>query len=83
MIARFLADVRHGARVFLRQPLRAAIAVVTLSLAVGANTAIFSVLHAVMFRPFSFPSADRAVIVVERRAQLSWVSGMSNACIIG
>jgi predicted permease len=66
VIGHFVADARHGVRVFLRQPLRTAVAVVTLSLAVGANTAIFSVLHAVMFRPFAFPAADRAVVVVER-----------------
>jgi putative ABC transport system permease protein len=61
-----IADVRYAARVFLRQPLRTAIAVVTLSMAIGANTAIFSVLNAVMFRPFPFPEADRIVLVVER-----------------
>ena len=63
---RFSADVRYGLRLFRRQPLRTAIAVLTLSLAIGANTAIFSVLQAVMFRPFPFPDADRAVLVVER-----------------
>ena len=65
-IDRFAGDLRHGARVFLRQPLRTGIAVVTLSLAIGANTAIFSVLNAVLFRPFPFPAADRIVLVVER-----------------
>ena len=63
---RFLSDVRYGVRVFSRQRLRTVIALLTLSLAIGANTAIFSVLNAVMFRPFPFPAADRAVLVVER-----------------
>ena len=65
-IDRFVGDVRYGVRVFARQPMRTAIAILTLSLAIGANTAIFSVLHAVMFRPFPFPDSDRAVLVVER-----------------
>jgi predicted permease len=63
---RFVADIRFGARVLARHPLRTAIAVGTLSLAIGANTAVFSALNAVLFRPFPFPAADRAVLVVER-----------------
>lgn len=65
-IHRLASDVGHGWRVFSRQRLRAAIAVVTLSLAVGANAAIFSVLYAVILRPFPFPDAGRMMLVVDR-----------------
>ena len=61
-----LRDLTFGWRVFSRQPLRTAIAVVSLSLAIGANTAMFSVLNAVMLRPFPFPDANRIVLVVDR-----------------
>jgi len=59
-------DLTYGWRVFSRQPLRTAIAVVSLSLAIGANTAMFSVLNAVILRPFPFPDADRIMLVVDR-----------------
>jgi predicted permease len=62
----FFCDVRYAIRVFARQPLLTGIAVVTLALGIGANAAIYSVLNAVLFRPLSFPHADRAVLVVER-----------------
>jgi hypothetical protein len=61
-----LRDLTFGWRVFSRQPLRTAIAVVSLSLAIGANTAMFSVLNAVILRPFPFPDADRLMLVVDR-----------------
>ena len=59
-------DLTFGWRVFSRQPLRAAIAVLSLSLAIGANAAMFSVLNAVILRPFPFPDADRIMLVVDR-----------------
>jgi putative ABC transport system permease protein len=59
-------DLTFGWRVFARQPLRTLIAVVSLSLAIGANTAMFSVLNAVILRPFPFPDPDRLVLVVDR-----------------
>src|SRR5512134_3922649 len=59
-------DLSFGWRVFARQPLRLGVAIVSLSLAIGANTAMFSVLNAVILRPFPFPDADRIVLVVDR-----------------
>jgi putative ABC transport system permease protein len=52
--------------VFARQPVLTGVAVLTLSLGIGANAAMYSVLNAVLFRPLPFADADRTVLVVER-----------------
>jgi len=59
-----LTDVRHTVRSLRRAPAFTAVAVVTLALGVGANTAIFSVVNAVLLRPLPFERADRFVRVV-------------------
>jgi predicted permease len=59
----FLRDVRHGIRTLRRVPGLAAVAVITLALGIGANTAIFSVIYAVLLKPLPFPEADRVVQV--------------------
>jgi predicted permease len=57
-------EVRLAARVLLRTPGFAIIALVTLSLGIGASTAIFTVLDAVVLRPLPYPEADRLVSVL-------------------
>ncbi|MCA1580795.1 MAG: hypothetical protein LC796_05260 [Acidobacteria bacterium] len=61
-----LQDFRHAARVLARNPGLAGIAVLSLALGIGANTAIFSVVHAVLLRPLAFTSTERLVAVDER-----------------
>jgi predicted permease len=56
-------DFKHGARSLARAPTFAAVVVVTLALAIGANTAIFSVVKAVLLEPLPFPDAGRLVFV--------------------
>jgi len=59
-------DMRFACRMLRRNSGLAIVAAITLALGIGANTAIFSVLNAVLLRPFSYPHAERLVTLSER-----------------
>ena len=61
-----LRDVRHSARSLRQSPGFTAIAVLTLAIGIGANTAIFSFVDAMLLRPLPYPDADRIVRVMEK-----------------
>src|SRR5712691_2879733 len=65
MLEAVLRDAKYGVRGLLRTPVFTATVVLTLALGIGANTAIFSIVHGFLLRPLPYPDADRLVELYE------------------
>jgi len=71
-----LKDIRYGIRSLLKHPSLTALAIVTLALGIGANTAMFSVINAVLLRPLAYREPDRLVWMNETGSEVAnrWLS---------
>src|ERR1700732_3781755 len=67
-------DVRFGARVLRKNTGFTAVAVLTLGLGIGANTAIFSYINAWMIKPLPYPQAERLMVFQSHDKQKGWIS---------
>jgi len=78
---RFLQDLNYGVRVLRRSPGFTVAAILVLSLAIGANTAMFSVIEAVLLRPLPYKDPERLCVVWKsiphRNIEWDWTSALT------
>lgn len=67
-------DLKYGIRMLLKAPGFVAIAVVTLGLGIGANTAIFSYVNAWLIKPLPYPQADRLMVLLSHDTKKGWTN---------
>lgn len=70
----FLFDLKHGLRLLARSPGFTAVALITMALGIGANTAMFSIVNGVVLSPLPYPDADRILLLRENNLSRGWSS---------
>src|SRR6185295_11502143 len=71
----FWQDIRYGLRMLYKAPSVSIVATIALALGIGANTAIFSVVNAVLLRPLPFPDSNSLMAVFETDTQRGQIRG--------
>jgi putative ABC transport system permease protein len=79
MMENLLQDLRYGVRMLLKQPAFTAVAVIALALGIGANTAIFSVVNAILIRPLNYPDSERFVQINHHYPKLDLKASVSGS----
>lgn len=74
-----LQDIRYALRQLPKAPAFSVTAVLTLSLGIGLNTAVFSIVHAVLLRPLPFKDASQLVMVWEQNTHRGWYHNIVSA----
>src|SRR5262245_11906599 len=69
-IERFVSDLRYAARSLLKRPSFTIVAVLTLTLGIGANSAVFSAIDAILLRPLPFPNGDQLMALEQYKPKV-------------